>query len=1307
MNLIVKQLLLFILYSFTTHLFSANYPFPQSVNYLYGIKPNNVNQNQMNQTVLNKYNSWRTNYLTQDGCPQSNMWRVKRPEDGNDTVSEGIAYGMLITVLMTDSNDSTKQYFDGLFRYYKHYNDGRNLMHWRIDANGNIVGYNAATDADEDVALALLFAHRQWGSSGAINYLQEAQTIISALMQHCVESGTYVLKPGDVWGGSNQTNPSYFAPGWYKVFTSAVNNNNWNNVVNKCYDITNYFYNNYQTGLVPDWCQASGVQAGGASYDYKYDACRFPWRYGVDYLWYGNQTSYNHLKKLSNWIQSATSGQVANIKDGYQLNGNQIGSWTNAAFVGPFAVGAMCDSNFQNWLNSLYSWLANRGVDNYYNDSLLVLTLLVVTGNFPNLWSMQDAINVYLVNPSSGSIVEGSTSVVVNTYTSGNVDRVEFYVNNVLKHTDKTFPYSWSWDTTQQSDGGCELKVVGYTTAGSSDTKKVWVIINNVKELPTIHSISLNNGTTVQGVSEITVIAQDDTLITKVEFYINSVLTYTKTSEPFIYSWNTTGYKDGQYQLKIKVYDSDNLFTEHTLTIFVDNIDSPPNVSFVNLQNGTTVQGLINIQALASDDKGVVNKIELYIDNILLTTLYNSENLSYNLDTTIYSDSVHFIKVVAYDTQNQTANSTINLYFDNIDNPPEITVLFYDNQIVSGTLSIPIKFSDDKGISYIEYYVDDICVSTATTYPFGYILNTLNFIDGQHTISLIAFDIIGQSSFSYTTVIFDNTPPDITVLSPQTSSVLTKISTISLTASDNIQLNRLELYINQQPPQTKTLNSQTTIYTYLWDTLTSPTTSVISVVVFDKVGNSISKTINVFVDNAPPTIQSLNLYENQIISGTIKLDITATDNFKLNKLEIFINNNFLSSTTTYPFSFYFNTTLLQDGRYYLKFVVKDSVDNSTITIRSIVVNNSNELPPEAYIVLNTTNNIISGNQNVFIYAIDDNKLDSIFLYIDDMFFSSTTSKFSSYTYLINFDTTKFSDGMHNIKVIVYDSLTLSTEIIKMIEVDNTPPTITYMNPINGSVLSGQQSFVVQTNDKNSIIFFEVSLLNINNEEILKVSTTTSQINFEINTKKYLNGLYQLKAVSKDKIGNIKETTIVFSISNIDEKPRIVVSLNNNSTVIGQLDINTYFEDDYNILKVEFYINEQLIETYYVDKSSDSYIFSYNTELLSDGEYIIKFVVYDNNLQTTQKLISIYIDNIKDKQFIVFNEDSKYKTVNFGSYVKEIKIYNKMGKLVFYSSNQSVWDGKDNNGVILPTGLYIYCVTKQDNKKNLGTIFIFK
>ncbi|MEN3013236.1 MAG: glycosyl hydrolase family 8 [Endomicrobiia bacterium] len=1304
-------LLLFLLISYS---FSANFPFPQSVNYPYGIKPNNVSQDTMNNVVLTAFNNWKNAYLTQSGCPQPNMWRVKRPEGDqngnykNGTVSEGIGYGMLITVLMTDSNDNTKQYFDGLFRYYKHYTNSKNLMHWHVDANGNIVGYNAATDADEDVALALLFAHKQWGSSGAINYLQEAHTIINALMTHCVESGTYVLKPGDVWGGSNVTNPSYFAPGFYKVFAAATGNANWNNVVNKCYDITGYFYNNYTTALVPDWCQASGAQASGYSYDYKYDACRFPWRYGIDYLWYGNSYVYNHLKKLSNWISSATGGTPSNIKDGYQLNGNVIGQYNNASFVGPFAIAAMCDSSFQTWLNNLYTRLASFSQENYYNDSLRLLTLLVVTGNFPNLWNLSDTLNLYIVNPSSGSIIEGSTTVVVNVYTAGTVSSVEFYVDNVLKYTDTSSPYSWVWDTTQYTDGVHELKVVGYTTSGSSDTKKVWIIINNIKQPPAIQSISLQDGSTVQGTVNISVNATDDVGITKVEFYINNVNIYTKTSAPFSYSWNTQSYSDGEYSLKIKVYDTDNLSTEQQLKVYVDNIDSKPTVRFISLQNGTTLQATVNIQIEASDDRGI-SRIELYIDNTLLFTQNNSTRLNYSLDTSLYSDGLHVLKSVAYDTQNQTSQVEISVYFDNIDNPPACRILFYENQLISGTVLIPLVYSDDKGISKIEYYINNVCVSTKTSHPFDYFLNTTLLQDTLYSLKVIVYDTIQQSTFSVVNVIVDNTAPQLNLELPSNLSYVSKITTISFSASDNYLLSKFEIYVNSNLLLTKTLQQTSTYFVYLWDTQQFSSTTAIKVAVYDKINNSISKQVSVYVDNQPPAITSINLYNEQVLSGTIKIDILATDNFSIEKIDFYINHSLIQTLNQTPYSLLWQTNSYPDGRHLLEFVVYDRVNNFSKTSLEVIVNNSGDKPPEGAIIVSSTHNIISKTTAIKLQAKDDNLLKSLWLYHNNIFISSFNITSSSFSYEYLLDTTKFNDGNFQISIKIYDSLTQSTSIVKNLIIDNTPPVINFITPTNNSVVSNICSFQIEAYDSILLAFLEFRMLNSNNEELLKISTHTGYLTFTLNTKQYLNGTYFINVKACDIVNNLSEKSITIYIANEDEKPQIILTnITDKMKVSEILKAEVLFSDDYGIAKIEFYIDNQLVDTYTVSSSSGSYVFSFNTQFLTDGYHELKIISYDTSYQTAVSVVEFFVDNIKDKMILTLDENNINNVIDFGEYIEELKIYNTNGELIYHTLHQNKWDGKTINGDYVKSGLYLYSVKKLNSDKfNYGVVYILK
>ena len=321
----------------------------------------------------NSYNDWKNTYVTSDGA---GGFRRVLFDDLSSTVSEGIGYGMLLS-----ANYDDKALLDDLWGYYNLHLDENGLMHWKIDENGNVIGFNAATDADEDVAIALVLADRQWGSQGSVNYLQEAIDLVNLIFQYEVESITYVLKPGDVWGGSDTTNPSYFAPSYYRVFKLITGNPEWDQVINKCYEILQNAVNS-TTGLVPDWCKADGTPVSGYSHDYTYDAVRTPWRIALDYVWFGNQEANSFCTTMTGF---ANGIGTHNIVDGYKLDGTPIGKWHNSAFVGTFAVGSMgTDPTYQSYCNESYSDNVSTNGDSYFNMTLRTLTLFLQTGNFFN-----------------------------------------------------------------------------------------------------------------------------------------------------------------------------------------------------------------------------------------------------------------------------------------------------------------------------------------------------------------------------------------------------------------------------------------------------------------------------------------------------------------------------------------------------------------------------------------------------------------------------------------------------------------------------------------------------------------------------------------------------------------------------------------------------------------------------------------------------------------------------------------------------------------------------------------------------------
>ncbi|HEX2787271.1 MAG TPA: glycosyl hydrolase family 8 [Ignavibacteria bacterium] len=460
--------ILFLLIS-SSNLFSQIYPFPQNQTYPFGIMPSNRNAVDADSVYAN----WKNRHITTDGAGAFRrvVWDTLRA-----TVSEGIGYGMLLA-----ANRGDQALFNDLWGYYNLHLDPTGLMIWIIDSLGNpfsIGGFTAdgsATDAEEDVAYALVMAHRQWGSGGAINYLQAAQTQINKVFQYEIDSTYFLPKSGNEPGGIYRVNFSYFAPAYYRVFREITNNPGWDSVLNNTYNFLSLFVSTHSltTGIVPDWCFPDGTPFTlcppefPCRYTYYYDACRTPWRIAMDYVWFGDPRSLAFCSLISNFARSVGS---VNIVDEYTLGGTPLGVYHNNAFVGPFGVGAMATTSLnQNFLDSIYAENVSTfsGRWNYYNSSLKALTLFMQTGNF----------------------ISGQIILPVN---------LQNFSSQIANNTVNLF-----WQTSQEINNErfeierCQLSSVGYSP-GHGEWKKIGTVagsgtINSVQNY-SFTDANLNSG---------------------------------------------------------------------------------------------------------------------------------------------------------------------------------------------------------------------------------------------------------------------------------------------------------------------------------------------------------------------------------------------------------------------------------------------------------------------------------------------------------------------------------------------------------------------------------------------------------------------------------------------------------------------------------------------------------------------------------------------------------------------------------------------------------------------------------------------
>jgi len=316
------------------------------------------------------YTTWKTKYLKSCGNGQS--WVAYT---ATEAVSEGIAYGMLLTVAHGDQAD-----FDALWAYYKAKSSG-GLMGWKVSGCGGVQDSNSASDADLDAAMALIQASCKWGG----NYLGEAQTLIAAIKAgETIEGGENFLKPAKTGLDSCQ-NVSYGSPAYYRAFAKKKPDQAgfWNKLANDAYTQLSRADND-STGLVPNWSNMSGGAGCGGKPDgdrYGYDAARTPWRIATDYVWFGTPAAKTYLAKLITWVDGPAGGITA-IGDKYTLSGTKEGLNHNSTFTGAFALAGMSDSQAK----ADFYGTAFRSISDgaYYEESLRAVYMLLAAGLFAN-----------------------------------------------------------------------------------------------------------------------------------------------------------------------------------------------------------------------------------------------------------------------------------------------------------------------------------------------------------------------------------------------------------------------------------------------------------------------------------------------------------------------------------------------------------------------------------------------------------------------------------------------------------------------------------------------------------------------------------------------------------------------------------------------------------------------------------------------------------------------------------------------------------------------------------------------------------
>ena len=254
---------------------------------------------------------------------------------------------------------------------------------------------------------------------------------------------------------------------------------------------------------------------------------------------------------------------------------------------------------------------------------------------------------VSVSNPATAITGDQITINATASDVDGTISYVEFLVDNISVGTDATSPYSIQYKTTE---GKHTIKAIAYDNLGLSGISKEDSILVVNNQFPIVTISTPKNAITDDEVTFSAFAEDKDGSIFQVEFFVDNVSIGYDVTSPYAIKWIA---KTGEHKIKAIATDNRGFkgsSADSTIKV-VDN--SAPTLELI-VDSIAIVDTQLTISASASDTDGSIQKVEFYIDNVLIATKTSAPyTCTWN---TILGN--HKVKAVATDNRGLTSTKT-------------------------------------------------------------------------------------------------------------------------------------------------------------------------------------------------------------------------------------------------------------------------------------------------------------------------------------------------------------------------------------------------------------------------------------------------------------------------------------------------------------------------------------------------------------------------------------------------------------------------------------------------------------------------
>ncbi|MGD2113858.1 MAG: Ig-like domain-containing protein, partial [Acidobacteriota bacterium] len=561
-----------------------------------------------------------------------------------------------------------------------------------------------------------------------------------------------------------------------------------------------------------------------------------------------------------------------------------------------------------------------------------------------NYWKFDRPIRVdntlpYLnvTNPSQGAVVRDNQTIFVSSSdwgaTGSGVARVEVRVNGTLLSTDTSAPYSYLWDTRNQGNEGTNtINVKSYDVAGNVTSVTRTVTVDNTPPSATLTAPS--NGAIVRSTVPLTASAWDNVGISSVRFWVDGQHLSGDATSPYTASWDTTSVTEGTHSIYARAHDLTSLSGQsQTVQVIVDN--TRPTAGISGPANGSLVSGTVSWSVKAGDTNGI-ERVNFYVDGVNRRS-DSTYPYTFDWDTSTVADGSHTVQARALDRAgwvkwSEARTVTVDRTAPVLDfREPKA------GDFVNTTETIVVHAQDLESpgneIDRLEYWVNGQLLASQQSqgiYIFNYHWDTVaDGVEGSNTVVVKAFDQAGNVASDSHQVIVDNQAPTATLTAPTSGATVRGTLTLEASGSDASGLQSMRFWVDG----THLSGDGTAPYTASWDTTTvAEGLHSLYAVAWDEPGNpGQSQTVQVTVDNTPPTATLTAPAHGATVGGNVLLTASASDAQGIANVRFFVDGARVTIDSNAPYAYTWDSTTAADGPHDIVARAFDRAGNATYT----------------------------------------------------------------------------------------------------------------------------------------------------------------------------------------------------------------------------------------------------------------------------------------------------------------------------------------------------------------------------------------